>query len=86
MKIDTPECDKLLAVSAKSQDLGEFLDWFLHFKGMTPSIWVGSELRPLKIDINQVLAEYFEIDLNKVESERRAILDQLGSQNVKDGD
>lgn len=35
------------------------------------------EWRPVGLSIEEILARYFEIDLNKVEEERRAILDHI---------
>ena len=37
-----------------------------------------NELMPLSIDIEKLLAEYFGIDLTKVEEERREILKEIG--------
>lgn len=44
-QIATPECDKLLAVSEKSQAIGEFLDWLA--SGEADS----DELGPLPIEL-----------------------------------
>ena len=35
------------------------------------------ELMPIHIDIERLLAEYFEIDLGKVEEERREIIERI---------
>jgi hypothetical protein len=68
--IDTPECDKLLKVKDKSQTIGAFLEWAQE-----------ADLIQLDRSINDVLAEYFEIDLDKVDKEKRAILDGLRAAN-----
>ena len=39
------------------------------------------ELMPIHIDIEKLLAEYFEIDLAKVEKERREILEKINVVN-----
>jgi hypothetical protein len=39
-----------------------------------------NELMPVHINIQQLLAEYFGIDLDKVENERRAILERIQAQ------
>lgn len=120
----TPELDKMRAVTAKSQAIGEFLDMFCAEQGLTlctfreagdngesPRRWKAgvklakldkkrvSERNPNLMDvfngdaennpdyeewpdqylpacksIEKLLAQYFEIDLNKVEQERRAVL------------
>lgn len=40
------------------------------------------ELYPTRLSIEQVLAEFFEIDLTKVENERRALLESLGEEDA----
>lgn len=77
-----PECDKMLAVQNRSQDIGEFLEWLrgergLHLAEYDDDFWEGKFLKPVNIRIEDLLAEFFEIDLNKVEAERRALLESL---------
>jgi hypothetical protein len=74
----------MLAVTDKSQSIGEFLEWLLGEKGMhlaryDEDHFDGEFLMPVNIGIQELLAEYFEIDLNKVEQERRALLENLRS-------
>ena len=78
------ELKKLIAVKDKSQTIGEFLEWLqeedyvLSFwveRGQRPHTWY--ELSPLGKSVEQLLAEYFEIDLDKVEHERRVLLEKL---------
>ena len=60
-----PECEKLKAVVSQSQPIGAFLEWL-------------EEIHDVRLpggSVNELLAEYFEIDLDKVEVERRALLD-----------
>ena len=62
----TPECDRLHAVVDKSQVIGKFLEWFcLEHQVVLPK------------SINNLLAEFFDIDEEKVEQEKRTILEQL---------
>jgi hypothetical protein len=76
-----PECDKMQAVQSKSQVIGEFLEW-LNGKYVIAQ-WVEVEgykeeqLLPAHTVIEKLLAEYFEIDLEKVEAEKREILEEL---------
>lgn len=58
-----PEHDKLSAIKAESQAQGELLEW-LADRG-----WLH-----LPMSIQNVLAEYHEIDLKKIETEKRAML------------
>ncbi len=76
----TPELDKMSAVKDQSQVIGAFLDQ-LSSEGIClaqygePQRRGGEcELIPLGQSIEKTLANYFDIDLNKVEKERRAIL------------
>jgi len=71
---DYPECDKLSKVKDESQIIGEFLDWC-----STQGVHLATyyEERGLVADrrsIEQVLADYFDIDLDKVEEEKQHIL------------
>jgi hypothetical protein len=78
-KPETPECNKLSAVSPQSQIIGEFLDT-LSEQGICLCKWTEwedapAQYHPIPDAIEKTLAKYFEIDLDKVEVERRAILD-----------
>lgn len=72
----TPELDKMKAVQEKSQAIGAFLDQ-LSSEGIYLAQYEGDELFSLNQSIEQTLANYFDIDLNKVEEERRALLDHI---------
>jgi hypothetical protein len=86
--MNTPECDRMLAVKEKSQLIGEFLDW-LGSQGLTicrlrDVTCDGEEIDPQQYlpnreSIEQLLARFFSIDLVKVEAERRKILEDLRS-------
>jgi len=81
------ECEKLYAVNDESQKLGEFLDWLKRkyylcefFEDYIPELdenYSPAGYYPIRKSINQILAEYFKIDLGKIEKERRQILDEL---------
>ena len=77
-----PECEKLAGVSPQSNVVGEFLDWLSHKKEYTICGFYSEEpdegeYHPIDLNIEQLLAEFFEVDLNKVEEERRQILDDI---------
>jgi len=78
-----PECEKLKAVSARSQEIGEFIDW-LHEKGFRLAKYHGQELRSVYTDPEQLLAEFFKINLKKVEKERSQLLAWLRFRNAED--
>ncbi len=76
---------KLAAVASESQALGEFLDWLTATKHVVFSEWHTThnrgwnfdELRQMLWDTTTLLAEYFEIDTDKLEAEKLAALDAL---------
>lgn len=76
-----PEHDKLHAIKDQSQKLGEFIEW-LHGQGMEICFCEhydnsNHEYFPIYKTIEQLLANYFEIDLNKLEEEKRSMIEQL---------
>lgn len=73
----TPELNKMKAVQVKSQAIGEFLDLFCREKGYVLCVLSGDRYFLVGKSIEKLLAEHFEIDLKKVEQERRAILDHI---------
>lgn len=72
----TPELDKMKGVKERSQSIGAFLDWLQSEREIVLAEYEyrGETLYPINLSIEKLLAEYFEIDLEKVEQERRAIL------------
>lgn len=83
-----PECEKLAAVSAESQKIGCFLDWLFE-NGMFIARYIkadgyrNEQAMPIDENIERLLARYFEIDLNKVENERRALIETLREAHEK---
>lgn len=76
-----PEHEKMAAVRVESEAISQFLD-------TTPYILAemvqfedreDPQLVPVAKSINQILAAYFDIDLDKIEQEKRAMLDQIRS-------
>jgi hypothetical protein len=76
-----PEHDKLRAVSKQSQAIGAFLDE-LQDQNIVLCRWNDKrrEHEPLDKTIQQVLAEHFEIDLQELDNEKRAMLDECRAQ------
>lgn len=70
-KVKYPECEKLQETAWLSQAIGEFLDWAENEKNYR--FW-NSDGTPLHYSIEKILADYFDIDLKKVEKERQKIL------------
>lgn len=77
--VPMPECDKMLAVKDKSQAIGEFLEWLQGEQEVTLAAY-GTErntrnrLFPIQTTTEAMLADFFGINLAKVEQERRALL------------
>lgn len=65
-EIPTPECDKFHAIADKSQTVGEFCEWLRAEYGIV-----------LPKSINDLLAQFFEIDQDQLEWEKQEILAQL---------
>lgn len=80
---ETPECDKLAAIADQSQEIGEFLDW-LGEQGIrlaSYTQWDEPVLVEISDSFERLLARYFEIDLDKVDREKWALLKWLRSQH-----
>lgn len=82
MPVSTPEHDKLKKVRTESNAIGAFLDWLLHERELEIcEMPEKSETYfPVHLPfgtIETLLAEYFNIDLKKIEQEKRAILAEL---------
>ena len=86
-KLKTPELDKMSIVQDKSQAIGQFIEWLGE---RDPQLYLCECAKeeegffPVYPSIEKLLAEYFEIDLNKVEKERRELLDYVRQQNKKE--
>jgi hypothetical protein len=84
-----PEHEKLKEVQEKSQAIGDFLEWLGYEKDVTLCEYfepTREERReegaiagylPTNKKKMDLLAEYFDIDLNKIEQEKRQMLDEL---------
>lgn len=90
-----PEHEKMHAVKSRSQSIGEFLEWLRSEKGYVICERLRTsdgdeeeedddadyELVPANLGITKLLAEFFKIDLEKIEAEKRQMLDQLRAAN-----
>jgi hypothetical protein len=75
----TPELEKMGRVREESQAIGEFLEWLSSTKHvhLAQSVEGYNFPQHFAYQTEELLAEFFEIDLKKVEAERRAILASL---------
>jgi len=75
----TPELYKLSAVAEESQKIGEFLDW-MESRHYQICGWINGNsdehghYSPIRLSDEQLFAQYFNIDLQKVEQEKQALL------------
>jgi len=76
-----PECEKLKMVINASLLIVEFLEWLSSKKNLSLCEWkdgyTGQGYYSSHYQIEDLLAEFFEIDLKKVEEERRQIIEDL---------
>lgn len=82
-----PEHEKLKRVNTLSQTIGEFLEWASE-QGMMLCERTGSmdyyvDLQPVRRTKNEILAEYFKIDLNVFEDEKVEMLKEQRDLNAK---
>ena len=79
---DYPEHAKLANVQPQSQAIGEFLEWLTSETGHVIAKYGDDErLRPSYESINGLLAQFFQIDLTVLETEKRAMLDHQRALN-----
>jgi hypothetical protein len=80
-----PEHEKLEIIQAQSQVIGEFLEWLTgtrelilaHYPILESNGKASAHLFPAPIKQAKLIAEFFGIDLTKLEKEKRAMLDIL---------
>lgn len=79
---DYPEHVKQSQHLFAGQTIGEFLEW-LSSQGVMLMRYneFSDEFESDHRSINQLLADYFEIDLNAIETEKRAMLDRMREAN-----
>ena len=80
-----PEHDKLALVKTESQTCGEFLEWLEDSKGLELCEWWDdhrdsivepARYIPRRVSIQNLLAEFFKIDLEKLEAEKELMLEK----------
>lgn len=75
-----PEHDKISGLNGSNQTAGEFLDWIREEKGydiceFKEGQWSG-RYHAINTSTTKLVAEYFDIDLNAMELEKREMLQQ----------
>lgn len=77
-----PEHDKVQKIAPQSQAIGEFLEW-LQERGTVLAEYDGDRLWPQSFTTETLLAKFFDIDLNKLEKEKREMLKEIRLTNRK---
>ncbi len=86
-----PAIDKLAKVSDTSQAIGGFLEWLAEGKGIvlcTLHVHGGlirESYYPINRSIEDLLAEFYGIDLRAVDAEKVAILEWVRANNALNG-
>lgn len=80
---DYPEHEKLKKVSAQSQVFGEFIDWLRDDLGLELCHYHGrsESYHPDSRTVNELLALFFDIDLEKIEQEKEQMLSEVRKAN-----
>lgn len=83
-----PEHDKLTAVAAESEMIGTFLEesGFILAEYRDVEGFAESRLLPVQRSIQQILADYFKIDLQELNKEKDRMLESLREMNRRDAD
>jgi hypothetical protein len=78
-----PEHTKQSAVLEEAQAIGQFLDESGYTLAEYAKVggWSEPRLVPVTKSITKVLAEYFNIDLDKIEDEKRRMLADIRGEN-----
>lgn len=80
-----PEHEKLATVKDLSQEIGEFLEWAeeqgWHLAEWDENGFGDQELFSIRLNRNQILARFFEIDLDKLEAEKVHMLEAQRASN-----
>lgn len=74
-----PEHEKLEKIAKFSQSIGAFIEGGKYLLAEYVEIegYREAQLLPVSRPLNEILAEYFDIDLDKIEEEKRQMLDCL---------
>ena len=85
--MEYPEHMKLEKISDKSQTCGVFLDWlrekYIIASYQDSPISSDQELFPVYIETRKLLAEFFEIDEDRLEKEKDEMLKEIRKSNEK---
>lgn len=78
---DYPEHDRLAKISDRTQAVGDFLDWASTEGWQLAEHDDGYSFRPIGWSRERLIGAWAEIDPDKLEAEKRAMLDLLRAKN-----
>ena len=82
---DYPEHEKLKKVQDESQAIGEFLEW-VNYEKRYSFCYVDRKTEqwyPILETKEQLLAEFYDINLDAIEKEKRAMLEEMRQANKR---
>ena len=79
-----PECNRALSIHDKSQAIGEFIDWLEEEKKIHLCEEAGVGLAFTFERTEDLLAEFFGINLAKMEREKRDMLKELRTSHARE--
>jgi len=83
-RAEYPQHDKLHEVKERSQTIGEFMEWLGAEKKLCLATWANDNwMLPAPYDIQDLLAEFFEIDRNALEAEKLHMLEAQRALNAR---
>lgn len=78
-----PEHERLKEVRPRSQSIGEFVEWLSDEKCATIAVRIeGGDMVPIRTTLQNLLAEFFEIDQDKLELEKQDMIAELRGETV----
>jgi len=81
-----PEHEKMSQITDRSHTISEFLEWLesrriLLCEAADERSWDSTYI-PIVLNVEQLLAEYFEIDLDKINNEKDEMLKEVRKINA----
>lgn len=71
-----PEHAKLKALDGHNEIVGDFLEWLAH-RQYTVCFWGAGKYHPARKQIEDWLADYFDVDMKALDREKQAMLDTV---------
>jgi hypothetical protein len=72
-----PEHEKLQALGGKNQTVGDFIEWLGQCGIVLAEFDKHDDLRSAHKSRDHLIAEFFELNLSKLEAEKRQMLDDI---------